>query len=53
MKLEPGAVDVDPESGKTFPADNSVAAWARQNNIHERPPRRCIANCSLFTTASM
>ncbi|MCZ7674342.1 MAG: ATP-binding protein [Chloroflexi bacterium] len=36
MKLEPGAVDVDPESGKTFPADNSVAAWARQNNIHEK-----------------
>jgi hypothetical protein len=36
MKLEPGAVDTDPESGKTFPADNSVAAWARQNNIHEK-----------------
>jgi hypothetical protein len=36
MKLEPGAVDIDPESGKTFPADNSVAAWARQNNIHEK-----------------
>jgi DNA helicase HerA-like ATPase len=36
MKLEPGAVEVDPESGKTFPADNSVAAWARQNNIHEK-----------------
>ncbi|PIE82403.1 MAG: ATPase [Chloroflexi bacterium] len=36
MQLEPGAVQVDPESGKTFPADNSVAAWARQNNIHEK-----------------
>ncbi|MBK8988076.1 MAG: ATP-binding protein [Chloroflexi bacterium] len=36
MKLEPGAVDVDPDSGKTFPADNSVAAWARQNNVHEK-----------------
>lgn len=36
MKQEPGAVDVDPESGKTFPADNSVAAWARQNNVHEK-----------------
>lgn len=36
MSLEPGAVEVDPESGKTFPADNSVAAWARANNIHEK-----------------
>ncbi|MCP4422309.1 MAG: ATP-binding protein, partial [Chloroflexi bacterium] len=36
MKLEPGAVDTDPESGKTFPADNSVAAWSRQNNVHEK-----------------
>ena len=36
MKLEPGAVETDPESGKTFPADNSVAAWARQNNVHEK-----------------
>jgi len=36
MKLEPGAVDVDPESGKTFPAENSVAAWARANNVHEK-----------------
>jgi len=36
MKLEAGAVDIDPESGKIFPADNSVAAWARQNNIHEK-----------------
>jgi hypothetical protein len=36
MKLEPGAVEVDPESGKTFPAANSVAAWARTNNVHEK-----------------
>ena len=36
MKLEPGAVEVDPESGKTFPAANSVAAWARGNNIHDK-----------------
>ncbi len=36
MKLEPGAVEVDPESGKTSPAANSVAAWARANNIHEK-----------------
>jgi hypothetical protein len=36
MKLEPGAVETDPESGKTFPAANSVAAWARQNNVHEK-----------------
>ncbi|HEX6384858.1 MAG TPA: ATP-binding protein [Anaerolineae bacterium] len=36
MKLEPGAVEVDSESGKTFPAANSVAAWARANNVHEK-----------------
>ncbi len=36
MKLEPGAVVTDPESGKTVPADNSVAAWSRQNNVHEK-----------------
>jgi DNA helicase HerA-like ATPase len=36
MKLKPGAVATDPESGKTFPAPDSVAAWARQNNIHEK-----------------
>ena len=36
MKLEPGAVEVDPETGKTFPAPGSVAAWARANNIHEK-----------------
>jgi hypothetical protein len=36
MKQEPGAVNVDPESGKTYPASNSVAAWARANNVHEK-----------------
>jgi DNA helicase HerA-like ATPase len=36
MKLEPGAVETDPDSGKTFPAPNSVANWARNNNIHEK-----------------
>jgi len=36
MKLEPGAVVVDPESGKQHPSPNSVAAWARSNNIHEK-----------------
>jgi hypothetical protein len=36
MKLEPGAVETDPESGRTFPAANSVAAWARSNNVHDK-----------------
>ncbi len=36
MDLEPGAVETDPESGKTVPAPNSVAFWARQSNINER-----------------
>ncbi|MCB9423330.1 MAG: DUF87 domain-containing protein [Ardenticatenaceae bacterium] len=36
MKLEPGAVETDPESGKTYPAANSVAAWARSNNVHDK-----------------
>lgn len=36
MRLEPGAVDVDPETGKAVPAENSVAAWARQNNVQEK-----------------
>jgi uncharacterized protein len=35
MKLQPGAVETDPESGKTQPAPNSVAYWARRNNIHD------------------
>lgn len=36
MQLEPGAMDYDPDSGKSFPADHSVAAWARNNNVHEK-----------------
>ena len=36
MKLEPGAVDFDPDTGKSTPAANSVAAWARSNNVHEK-----------------
>ncbi len=36
MKLEPGAVEIDIESGKNEPAVNSVAAWARHNNVHEK-----------------
>ncbi|MEM7111645.1 MAG: ATP-binding protein [Chloroflexota bacterium] len=36
MQLEPGAMDFDPETGKSFPAANSVAAWARSNNVHEK-----------------
>ncbi len=35
MKLKPGAVETDPESGKTQPAPNSVAYWARRNNVHD------------------
>ncbi|GIK57886.1 MAG: ATP-binding protein [Chloroflexi bacterium] len=48
MKLEPGAVDIDPESGKTFPADNSVAAWARQNNVHEKAAEALHRKLSLI-----
>lgn len=36
MKLEPGAVEMDPESGKSKPAANSVAKWANDNNIHPK-----------------
>jgi uncharacterized protein len=36
MKLEPGAVEIDPETGKTIPAATSVAAWARSSNVHEK-----------------
>ncbi len=36
MRLVPGATVTDPESGKTVPAANSVAAWARQNNVHDK-----------------
>jgi DNA helicase HerA-like ATPase len=35
MKLIPGAVETDPETGKTKPAPNSVAYWARRNNVHD------------------
>ncbi|GAB4269335.1 MAG: DUF87 domain-containing protein [Candidatus Promineifilaceae bacterium] len=39
MKLEPGATETYiNDSGKTVtePAENSVAAWARQNNVHDK-----------------
>lgn len=39
MKLEPGAtITYTNDAGKTItePADNSVAAWARANNVHEK-----------------
>lgn len=36
MKLEPGAVETDPETGKTVPAPNSVAFWARGSNINDK-----------------
>ncbi|MCB0034216.1 MAG: ATP-binding protein [Anaerolineales bacterium] len=36
MKMVPGAVETDPESGKTVPAPESVAFWARTANVHER-----------------
>lgn len=36
MRLVPGAVEIDPDSGKSEPAANSVAAWARANNVHEK-----------------
>ncbi len=36
MQLEPGAVETDAETGKTYPAENSVAHWARQNNVHDK-----------------
>ena len=36
MQLEPGAVETDPETGKPKPAPNSVAYWARDNNINDK-----------------
>ncbi len=36
MKLDPGAVVTNPETGKSEPANNSVAAWAGENNVHVR-----------------
>ena len=34
MKLEPGKEITDPETGKKEPAEDSVANWAQNNNIH-------------------
>ncbi|MEW5987011.1 MAG: ATP-binding protein [Chloroflexota bacterium] len=34
MKLVPGATEFDPDTGKSRPAANSVAAWAQENNVH-------------------
>jgi hypothetical protein len=48
MKLEPGAVETDPESGKSTPAENSVAAWARQNNVHEKAAEALHRKLSLI-----
>lgn len=36
MKLEPGAVVTDEETGKSIPAANSVAYWARANNVNDK-----------------
>jgi hypothetical protein len=36
MTLEPGVTETDFETGKSQPAPNSVAFWARQNNVHEK-----------------
>jgi DNA helicase HerA-like ATPase len=36
MKLLPGAVETDPDSGKSVPAANSVARWADDNNVHPK-----------------
>ncbi len=36
MKLEAGAVVEDPDTGKTVPASNSVAFWARNNNVNDK-----------------
>jgi DNA helicase HerA-like ATPase len=36
MALKPGAVVEDVESGKTVPAPDSVAAWARGNNVNDK-----------------
>lgn len=36
MKLEPGAVETDLETGKSVPAANSVARWADDNNVHPK-----------------
>ena len=36
IALDPGATITDPESGKSVPAPNSVAYWARGSNINEK-----------------
>lgn len=36
MKLEPGKMEYDPETDKSRPAPDSVAGWAKDNNVHER-----------------
>ncbi len=36
MKLEAGAVVEDPDTGKWVPAPNSVAYWARNNNVNDK-----------------
>jgi DNA helicase HerA-like ATPase len=36
MRLQPGKTIEDADSGKQVPAPDSVAAWARQNNVHEK-----------------
>lgn len=51
MKLEPGATETyTTESGKTVtePAANSVAAWARNNNVHEKAAEALHRKLSLI-----
>lgn len=51
MKLEPGAVDTyTTESGKVVsePAENSVAAWARRNNVHDKAAEALHRRLSLI-----
>jgi DNA helicase HerA-like ATPase len=48
MKLEPGAVETDPETGKSQPAANSVAFWSRQNNVHEKAAEALHRKLSLI-----
>ncbi|MDX1413698.1 MAG: DUF87 domain-containing protein [Candidatus Promineifilaceae bacterium] len=35
MKMQPGKTETDPETGKTRPTPDSVAYWARRNNVHD------------------
>ncbi|MFO7684030.1 MAG: ATP-binding protein [Chloroflexota bacterium] len=53
MKLEPGATETyTTESGKTVtePAANSVAAWARNNNVHEKAAEALHRKLNLIYT---